>query len=225
MAIETMAAAMKLLDVFDSSELQDPLNENWAARRALTEATRKLIANMVTCSNDTQELSQVAAVINEQAEKLVQGPRLQGRAAYEKTAVNGDFARLCYELSPLDGKSNPIAAPITVWTEGERIYGRANMGWQYEGPYQSVHGGFVAALFDQLLGAGQKLTGQPGFTGTLTVKYLKLTPLNTELKMEGWVERIEGRKNYLAGEIWAGDKKTATCEAIFISPVSLKVGH
>ncbi|WP_101758810.1 PaaI family thioesterase [Oceanicoccus sp. KOV_DT_Chl] len=141
---------------------------------------------------------------------------MQGRTAFEEGGDYGDFAHLGYELNPLDGKSNPIAAPIIVWTENDRVYGRANMGWQYEGPPNSVHGGFVAALFDQFLGVGQKITGQPGFTGTITIKYLKPTPIATDLRLEGWVDRIEGRKNFLVGEMWAGDVKTATCEGVFI---------
>jgi len=75
----------------------------------------------------------------------------------------------------------------------------------------------VAALCDQFLGVGQKLTGQPGFTGTLKVRYLKPTPIATDLRFEGWVERVEGRKNILKAELWAGDVKTATCEGLFIS--------
>ena len=63
---------------------------------------------------------------------------------------------------------------------------------------------------------GQRLTGQPGVTGTITIKYRNLTPLNTILKLKGWVDRVEGRKNFLKGEMWAGDTLTAECEGLFI---------
>ena len=75
----------------------------------------------------------------------------------------------------------------------------------------------VAALFDQFLGCAQRITGQPGFTGTLTVRYLQPTPIARELRLEGWVDRIEARKNVLKGEMRAGDVLTATCEGTFIS--------
>lgn len=209
--------AEQTFDPFDSPELKDPLNENWAAKREVADATRQLIENLVACTTNVDDLKQVAAAVAKQADVLAQAPQIHGRIAFEEAEGYGCRGSLGYELNPLDGKCNPIAAPIYIWFEGDRAYGRVTMGWQYEGPPVSVHGGFVAALFDQFLGAGQKLSGQPGFTGTLTVRYLKPTPIDTELRLEGWVERVEGRKNFLVGEMWAGDVKTATCEGVFIS--------
>ncbi len=204
---------------FDSPDIKDPLDDEWAAKRKVSDATRRLIENLVTCTTTAAELEAIAVAINAQADVLEKAKHLYGRSAFEdaEDGKYGTRGSLGYELNPLDGKSNPIAAPIIVWVEGDRAYGRANMGWQYEGPPNSVHGGFVAALFDQFLGIAQKITGQPGFTGTLTIKYLKPTPLDTELRFEGWVDRIEGRKNFLQGELWAGDVLTATAEGIFIS--------
>jgi hypothetical protein len=208
-----------IFNPFDSPDLKDPLDDEWAAKRKVSDATRKLIENLVTCTSSVEVLEEVAANIAQQADALGKGSHLYGRTAFEaaEDGKYGTIGSLGYELNPLDGKSNPIAAPIIVWIEGDRVYGKANMGWQYEGPPNSVHGGFVAALFDQFLGIGQKITGQPGFTGTLTIKYLKPTPLDTDLRLEGHVDRIEGRKNFLVGEMWAGDVLTATCEGIFIS--------
>ena len=206
-----------ILNPFDSPEIKTPLDDNWAAKRNVCAATRRLIENLVICSTDTDALNQMAELLNVQADILEQAPQLRGRLTFEGTDRYGGHAHLGYELNPLDGKSNPVAPPIIVWVEADKIYGKVTMGWQYEGPPRSVHGGFVAALFDQFLGVGQKITDQPGFTGTLTVKYLKPTPIDTELRLEGWVDRVEGRKNFLTGEMWAGDMKTATCEGTFIS--------
>lgn len=209
----------EILDPFESPDIKDPLDEEWAAKRRVSDATRRLIENLVTCTSGAEELNQIADQLNDQADILEQSPRLHGRTAFEEAdgGKYGNQGSLGYELNPLDGKSNPIAAPIIVWTEGDKAFGKVNMGWQYEGPPNSVHGGFVAALFDQFLGIAQKLTKQPGFTGTLTIKYLKPTPIDTDLRLEGHVERIEGRKNFLVGEMWAGDVLTATCTGIFIS--------
>jgi acyl-coenzyme A thioesterase PaaI-like protein len=206
-----------LLSPFDSPDIQDPMDDNWAARRQVSDATRRLIEKLVTSTADTDQLLSIAAIINEQADTLACASQLYGRVAFKEAGDFDSHASLGYELNPLDGKSNPIAAPIIIWFEGDKILAKVTMGWQYEGPPNSVHGGFVAALFDQFLGVGQKLTGQPGFTGTLSVKYIKPTPIATELLLEGRVDRIEGRKSFLVGEMWAGDVLTATCEGIFIS--------
>ena len=106
------------------------------------------------------------------------------------------------ELNPVFGKSNPLAPPFNIWFDGDKAYGQVRMDWQYEGPPNSVHGGFVAALFDQFLGVAQKMTKQPGFTGTLNIRYLVPTPIDTDLRLEGWVEKIEGR----TGGLVIGDR-------------------
>ena len=202
---------------FDNEALRPPLNDNWAAKRRLADATRKLINASVTNTGSADEVNAIAEIIERQAEQLATMPRLYSRTSFETEGGHGDMGSIAYELNPLDGKSNPIAAPIMVWMDDDGIYGTVTMDWQYEGPPNSVHGGFVAALFDQFLGIGQKITGQPGMTGTLTVKYLKPTPLNTELTFTGKVIKVDGRKNTLGAEIWANGELTATCEGIFIS--------
>jgi hypothetical protein len=75
----------------------------------------------------------------------------------------------------------------------------------------------VAAAFDEVLGSTQSLSGAPGMTGRLTVSYRSPTPLETELRFIGWLERVEGRKIFTKGELWAGDRLFAEAEALFIS--------
>ena len=207
-----------IFNPFYSPEVKEPLDDEWKAKRRLANEVRELIESLVTCTSDADTLNAVADQVKQQSEELKKGPRHFGRTAYYEAAPDKyrTFASLGYELNPLDGESNPIAAPLKLWIEGDTAYGKANLGWQYEGPPNSVHGGFVAAIFDQFLGVGQKITGQPGVTGTLSIRYIKPTPLYTDLKLKGWVKSVNGRKNVLVGEMWAGDVLTATCEGLFI---------
>ena len=114
------------------------------------------------------------------------------------------------------GKSNPLAPPFNIWFDGDKAYGQVRMDWQYEGRL-ILSMVVLLALFDQFLGVAQKITKQPGFTGTLNIRYLVPTPIDTDLRLEGWVEKIEGRKNFLVSEMWAGDTLTASCEGILIT--------
>lgn len=203
---------------FYSPEVKDPLDADWAAKRKVAQATRQLIADLVTCTTGADKLLEIADVISRQAARLREEQQLFGRSAYSDAFPEKytTLATLGYELNPLDGESNPIAAPMKVWIEGDTAYGTANLGWAYEGPPNSIHGGFVAAIFDQFLGVAQKITGQPGVTGTISIRYLKPTPLNTDIKLVGRVKSVEGRKNVLVGEMWAGEVLTATCEGLFV---------
>mgnify|MGYP006303230097 CR=1 FL=1 len=95
--------------------------------------------------------------------------------------------------------------------------GHARFGPAYEGPPGCVHGGWVAAAFDEVLGFAQSLTGIPGMTGTLTVIYRRPTPLETDLRFEARVERTEGRKRFVRGTVTGGGELTAEAEGIFIA--------
>ena len=92
----------------------------------------------------------------------------------------------------------------------------------YQGPPGCVHGGYLAAMFDNLLGVlPYRMTGRKGaFTGRLTVRYRALTPLDTELKLTGWVTDARSRRVTAAGQCYAGDVLTAEAEALFVRPAS-----
>jgi acyl-CoA thioesterase FadM len=53
-------------------------------------------------------------------------------------------------------------------------------------------------------------------TGTLTIRYRKPTPLHTDLRIEATIERIEGRKTFCVGTMYAGDLVTAEADGVFI---------
>src|SRR5688500_4014751 len=121
------------------------------------------------------------------------------------------------DRSPIIGLGNPVAPPLTFAVEGDHVVGRGSFGLQYEGPPGCVHGGFVAAAFDEVLGMAQSLTGTPGMTGTMTVRYRKPTPLYADLRFEGWVDRVEGRKIFTLGRALHDDELTAEADAVFIT--------
>jgi len=90
-------------------------------------------------------------------------------------------------------------------------------GSAYEGPPTCVHGGFVAAAFDEVLGFAQCATGNPGMTGQLTIRYIKPTPLHQTLTFDAGVDRIEDRKIFASGKLFAGETLTAEATGVFIS--------
>ncbi len=116
--------------------------------------------------------------------------------------------------------ANPLAPPVRVAVRDDKVIGHANFGVAYEGPPGHVHGGFIAAAFDEVLGMAQSLTGSPGMTGTLTIRYRRPTPLLTELVFEARVDRVEGRKIFTEGRLSAGGVVTAEAQGLFIA-----VGH
>lgn len=205
-----------MLDIPDPQA--PPPNEDWAARREAADALRRLIGLMATTTSDAAVMRALARNLHAQAGLLAEAPQMHGRAAFAEFEQGrmGSWGDIARETNPLSGHGNPLAPPLMLWLEGDTAHGRATLGWQYEGPPSSVHGGFVCALFDHFLGMTQRLTGQPGVTGTLTTRFHRPTPLNTELELVGRVVEVSGRKNLLRGEIRANGMLTASCEGTFI---------
>ncbi|MFW0788693.1 PaaI family thioesterase [Gordonia sp. CPCC 205333] len=81
----------------------------------------------------------------------------------------------------------------------------------------AAHGGFVALLFDDLGGMAGALNIQ-GIcrTAYLKVDYRSLTPLDRELKVHCWVDRVERRKVFVRGTLHEGDRLCAEMDALFI---------
>ncbi|NMO03942.1 PaaI family thioesterase [Gordonia sp. TBRC 11910] len=81
----------------------------------------------------------------------------------------------------------------------------------------AAHGGFVALLFDDLGGMAAALNIE-GIcrTAYLKIDYRSLTPLNSELAVRCWVDRVEGRKVYVRGTLHEGDRLCAEMDALFI---------
>jgi acyl-coenzyme A thioesterase PaaI-like protein len=135
---------------------------------------------------------------------------------FAESANAGDVGAF-FDQSPIIGLANPIAPPVSMHAEEGCVVGSATFGSAYEGPPGCVHGGWIAAAMDELLGFAQSMGGQPGMTGTLTVRYRNPTPLHTELRLQARVDGVERRKTLASGEIYAGEMLCAEAEGIFVS--------
>lgn len=184
-------------------------------RRAAA-ALRRITEHLVATGAPREVLASAADALEGVAAGLEDHPRRRFFEAFAEAANSGD-PHAFFDSSPLIGRTNPLAPPLDLRVVGGRVVGEARFGSAYEGPPGAVHGGFVAAAFDEVLGMAQSTSGQPGMTGTLTVRYLRPTPLHTEVRFDGELVRTEGRKIFTAGRVHAGAEPTAEAEAVFIS--------
>jgi len=189
----------------------------WDQKRRLAAAMRLVIERLVPSNAPEDEMRLAADRLEQYADALKAHPRLRRVSGAPESATAGDVGAF-FDQSPLIGLANPLAPPIRIAISGEKTAeGTVTFGSAYEGPPGCVHGGFIAAAFDEVLGFVQSLGGTPGMTGTLTVKYLKPTPLHVELVFETTLLRIEGRKIFTEGRVRAGDLVTAEATALFIA--------
>jgi acyl-coenzyme A thioesterase PaaI-like protein len=123
-----------------------------------------------------------------------------------------------WEASALSGRFNALAPPLIgeASSDPHVFRCRATLGTGWGGPDGLVHGGVVAKIMDMCFGAAGGLNGTPGVTGTITVRYERPTPLEAELIFESWVDRLEGRKVFVAGHVLHEGSPTATATGVMI---------
>ncbi len=102
--------------------------------------------------------------------------------------------------------------------DGSTISATVSFGRYYLGGGEAVHGGAIPLVFDELFGTLANFGDRPSSrTAYLTVGFRSVTPLDTELRVTGRVERVEGRKTTVSGQLWHGDRLCADAEALFVA--------
>jgi acyl-coenzyme A thioesterase PaaI-like protein len=192
---------------------EEELDRVTATYAPLAEAVRELIDATIRTQADDDLVAQARTAIQAATKSLLsQGTRPAG-VSYrvdERPVPLGNA---------VIGQCNPIAPPVVVHHEGDgRCWSEFVLGAAYEGPPGLVHGGVSALVLDHMLGeAASKGLTKPLFTGTITIKYLRGTPLGP-LRSEAWIERSEGVKAYAKGHISDADGVTVEADGVFIMP-------
>ncbi len=125
-----------------------------------------------------------------------------------------------YLSGVLVGPQHPMSMPVEIETINGVTRGRLALDIAWEGPPDHVHGGYVAHLFDCVMGQHNLNVGIAGMTGTLTVRYRRPTPLHTELRFEvRTVEKI-GRKITTEAKLFADSALVAEAQGLFIVPAN-----
>jgi acyl-coenzyme A thioesterase PaaI-like protein len=124
----------------------------------------------------------------------------------------------------LPNRGSILSVPVDLHVVDGRIRGTALFRRYHLGRNGAVHGGSVAHLFDSLLGftAFKLSESKKQRTAFLHVNYRKIVPIGKELQVESGIDRIEGRKIFVAGRVCDGADVLADAEALF---VTLKPGQ
>jgi hypothetical protein len=97
------------------------------------------------------------------------------------------------------------------------IEGRCTLDGSFGGGPGRAHGGVVATLFDEALGRANTAAGLNGLTVALDVRFRAGAPLGVPLRVTARCDRVEGRKRFTSGELWAGDTLVAEAAAVYVT--------
>lgn len=188
------------------------------SRAQLATACRMIIGELASSTAPSEAFAQARDLVQDAVAILAAADH--GRAYDGGEGSLADYQdHMFIDHSPLVGPLNPLAPPIVIGFDGTSVVGDVTFGAAYEGPPGCVHGGYIAAAFDEVLGLSQGMSGKPGMTARLTVNYRSPTPLLQPLRFVGRIDHIDGRKIFTNGSLRtvADGRLCAEAEALFIS--------
>lgn len=150
-----------------------------------------------------QPAASAPAVVAEPGWEPIEPPRLEGgRGSFVSGDPQGDRLRVRYFRRTGDG----------------RLVGRAWFGPGALGPPGHAHGGSIAAVLDEAMGAAAWLAGYLVVAVRLDTSFQRMLPLGTDAFLEAWIDRVEGRKVWTLGRLLgADDEPFAEAEALFVT--------
>ncbi|OBK48224.1 thioesterase [Mycobacterium sp. 1081908.1] len=192
-------------------------DDNDAGRRAgyesLAGSVRRLIDVTIRTEVDAAAIAaaktQIDCAVGQLSADLMPGSFGLRRVADGQSMASGNVAI---------GVRNPVAPPLVIHHDAEGVvWTEVTLGAAYEGPPGHVHGGVCALILDHVLGATAHRPGRPAYTGTLSLRYVRGTPLGL-IRASARVDRIDGVKTFAVGHIADGEGPTVTAEGVFINP-------
>src|SRR5262249_44245197 len=141
-------------------------------------------------------------------------PDLETRTALRHGGEDPPF--LTMGARPLAGPATPTAVRVEPrWDDTGTAYADVWFGPAFEAAPGRVHGGMVAAVFDDILGMAMARVRSPGFTGRLTVHYRAPVPMNQRIEFTAWAEAANGRKLVVQSEARLDARLLAEADALF----------
>ncbi|WP_017587280.1 PaaI family thioesterase [Nocardiopsis ganjiahuensis] len=185
-----------------------------AELRTLVSRVHDLVDAVANTEVDTDTLAETAATVEELTGRLNVARRQIGTMVRREL---GDGTTLVGTITNIvEGETNPAAPQLFLDRTDEGLRAEVTLNTVYQGPPGLVHGGWIAAMLDQAVGSVSAVETSPGLTANLEINYRRPTPLFTPLEITSWVERVEGRKVFVAGRIRAHGKVTAEATGLMI---------
>jgi acyl-coenzyme A thioesterase PaaI-like protein len=118
--------------------------------------------------------------------------------------------------SPLHVTAPRFTVTIDDGDDGRRVTAETTYGNAFEGARGWLQGGFMAAAFDEILGLAQ--AGARRVTVRLELEYHSPAKLHVPVRYTSWIDKLDGRKAFVVGELHQQDRLCATARALFVQP-------
>lgn len=196
------------------------------ARISLAAQMRRGMHLLVGREPSVDDMTALASALEGHFDDLeATAPRIRGTSAWqgpEAISPPSDGEAFADSLDrPVSGSGNPFSIPMEMYRDGDAVVSTVTLDAGFEGAPGRSHGGFVSAIFDDLLGSLPMLQNKIAFTGSLTINYVAPSPVFEPVTYRGWVDRVERKKIFVVGEAHHGDTLVTSATGIFIDATEM----
>lgn len=101
--------------------------------------------------------------------------------------------------------------------ETRQFYTIVSFGEMAQGPPNHAHGGAIAAILDETMGAAAWMNRLHSMTAKLKINYFSAIPLHRQIYIETFIQNVEGKKVTLVSRVFDdADKLYVQAESLFI---------
>lgn len=194
------------------AEVDDPA---WEEKRLAASSIRRLLERFIESEASPESYRAIREKSDEVLKMLEAEPSIKSREVF----LSGQFAERHIEMkdrSVMVGNTNPIAPPIVITDHGDKVSGKLPLDSRFSGAPGLCHGGIIASILDEVLGHACIVRGYQVVTQSLTIRYLRPTLLDGETYSEASIQKVDGKKIVVDGDLFVGGTRVASAHGIFV---------
>lgn len=178
----------------------------------LLDAVRLISEQAALADIDPQVTAEVVDLLEQARARLAPVREELPRSRFEAPAE----AREREDGKWLAGGFNPLLPQVELQFSGESVRCAWTAGPLDEGPPGLLHGGLSAYLMDVLSGVLIQSLGIRAVTAYLNMSYRRFVPLRESLDLSAHVERVDGRKIFVKGQIRVRGETAVESDGLFV---------
>lgn len=173
-------------------------------------------ADLIVALRDVQDAIAAAAAPTEVLEAAT--TRLKAVAAELGPYAVEETDQVFGHRPDLPGRGQAMAPAVIIDSRtDDEVRGRVTISGFYIGGGGAVHGGVPPLVWDEILGRLANSGGRTrSRTAYLHVDYRSVTPIDQEMTFDGRFDRVEGRKRYLSGRMFHGERLVTEASGLFV---------
>jgi acyl-coenzyme A thioesterase PaaI-like protein len=106
---------------------------------------------------------------------------------------------------------------VEFWLHDDgHVSAECRLSASQEGPPQHAHGGALASLIDEAMGAAAWAAGYRVVAVHLDFDYFRAVPLGASISIRGQVESVDGRKVFTSGAVVLNGETAVKGKGVFV---------